>query len=684
MSNDDSEPPPPNDEAAERQRMLHEQARAFALGLAASPPDNMNGGMLQDETSPPQPRVLWRDADQDASSSQASSPPTQAPSAPSPPAFSTPPSTDPEHSTASSPSSGATTASSEGSPTAQPTSQNTSQGEASTDRGNNQPAKLKTLADVPAGRYKNTKEAREADVQNANKNNPMAQTHYINVGSSESRTNYSPVVDVEAPDFEPRQPVYGWPRNTSRFEVSEETGYSPAELGQKWFPDELFEDWLEHTNAYIDMRDEEGQLNNSPFRGERKHVELHEIIYFMVVTLYMGICRLPNKRAYWSKDQYMPLHPLIAETGLSLHRYEYLWRNIHLTAKKEDGLDRVEEAEAEEGSEEDDVDVDAFSEEQHRSNKGHDFDIRSQFRSMAHTNAQGEDDEEAPDGTSLDDDEDSISTDSDDDSGPEPNQEQDSPEPTDKPKWYHKVSPLMEHVRSTSLFFVVVLGMCLAIDEMMIRFSGHSNEMHRMKNKPIGEGYKFYVLACSMTGYVLFFTPDGRVGLNEFEDTKKEAGKIARMMSSVTKMLDEYVSRGLKFVITADNYFIYPKILKAFRDRGIGMFGTARAKRNWPPAELKEEKLSGLFNHLYYSVDAFNNICCRWLDNSYVLMSSTVHRCVANVERKRRRPRENAKNKGHLEKVFGTHGFANIFIPRIINQYNFWMGAVDRTDQMIA
>lgn len=71
----------------------------------------------------------------------------------------------------------------------------------------------------------------------------------------------------------------------------------------------------------------------------------------------------------------------------------------------------------------------------------------------------------------------------------------------------------------------------------------------------------------------------------------------------MTRFLDEYVTKGMKFIICADNHFIYPKILKAFRDGGIGIFGTARAKRAWPPAELREENLSGMFNHLYYSVD---------------------------------------------------------------------------------
>ena len=45
---------------------------------------------------------------------------------------------------------------------------------------------------------------------------------------------------------------------------------------------------------------------------------------------------------------------------------------------------------------------------------------------------------------------------------------------------------------------------------MMIRFSGRCVETHRMKNKPISEGYKLFALT-DKQGYVLNFTPDGRI-----------------------------------------------------------------------------------------------------------------------------------------------------------------------------
>ena len=64
------------------------------------------------------------------------------------------------------------------------------------------------------------------------------------------------------------------------------------------------------------------------------------------------------------------------------------------------------------------------------------------------------------------------------------------PQP-ENPTWFFKIQPLIEHTRTISLWFIVVLGMVLLIDEMMIRFGGRSSQMHCMKNKPISEGYNF-------------------------------------------------------------------------------------------------------------------------------------------------------------------------------------------------
>lgn len=55
-----------------------------------------------------------------------------------------------------------------------------------------------------------------------------------------------------------------------------------------------------------------------------------------------------------------------------------------------------------------------------------------------------------------------------------------------------EVGYLINHLRTVSLSLIYVLGTFLSLDEMMIRFFGCSIETHRMKNKPIKEGFNFF------------------------------------------------------------------------------------------------------------------------------------------------------------------------------------------------
>ena len=80
-------------------------------------------------------------------------------------------------------------------------------------------------------------------------------------------------------------------------------------------------------------------------------------------------------------------------------------------------------------------------------------------------------------------------------------------ESSKKEVWFTKLAPLIDHLRKTSEEVIFTLGNVLSIDEMMIRFMGRSHQTHCIKNKPIREGFKFFVLATT-NGYVVNFTPD--------------------------------------------------------------------------------------------------------------------------------------------------------------------------------
>ena len=100
--------------------------------------------------------------------------------------------------------------------------------------------------------------------------------------------------------------------------------------------------------------------------------------------------------------------------------------------------------------------------------------------------------------------------------------------------WFTKIKPFIDHARNFFESLLIRPGLAARIDEMMIHFAGCSVETHRMKSKPIDQGYKMFVMCDSITGYVCYFTPDGRVagdkGPNEYSNTNSEGGKLYHMI----------------------------------------------------------------------------------------------------------------------------------------------------------
>ena len=60
-------------------------------------------------------------------------------------------------------------------------------------------------------------------------------------------------------------------------------------------------------------------------------------------------------------------------------------------------------------------------------------------------------------------------------------------------------------MRDVSKEIVWVLGTWMSIDEMMVRFMGRLAETYQMRNKPISEGYNFFVISTS--DGLLFISP---------------------------------------------------------------------------------------------------------------------------------------------------------------------------------
>ena len=198
--------------------------------------------------------------------------------------------------------------------------------------------------------------------------------------------------------------------------------------------------------------------------------------------------------------------------------------------------------------------------------------------------------------------------------------------------------------------FIYILGTILSLDEMMIRFFGRSYETHRMKNKPIKEGYKFFVLT-TKSGFVVNFTPDGRraaqLGQQEYIEDKS-LGKIESMIIFMLQIIPQMKQKQLTrlknkvkiatrsntkeifdekmmgtFCLAMDNYFTLPKVIETLREMGIGIVGTVGYwSKAWPPNALKAiSKESVKFNQFYWTVDKYGTLLATWIDNGMVFVA---------------------------------------------------------------
>ena len=107
----------------------------------------------------------------------------------------------------------------------------------------------------------------------------------------------------------------------------------------------------------------------------------------------------------------------------------------------------------------------------------------------------------------------------------------------------------------------VHLGFAIIIDEMMKLFKGGLNMTHMMKKKPIKEGFKFYAMVCTWSGYCLFFFPNGL-------KVKKKRGIVDAVVFMVHHLPDK---KNTQYVVVMDNYFTLVKTMIGTRKCGVAV-----------------------------------------------------------------------------------------------------------------
>jgi hypothetical protein len=402
----------------------------------------------------------------------------------------------------------------------------------------------------------------------------------------------------------------------------------------------MIEKWAYYSEDY--------RQRKAPISYRENHCAItpQDIYYFLAITYYMGVVKQGKRKYYWNASRYSKrfgTHPVCDDT-ISYSRYKMIWRCLSLCqvqVKKNDLSSSSFRSEDTSDSDNSCVEGDGCSSDEDGYEEEGKSDSQSNYR------------------------------------------------PSPDVRWFARVISFADHVNKVNKKMCSP-GSINAIDEQMARYHGRSIHTYRMRGKPIKEGYKIWAIACSATGFCHNFLYASRQK-DKFDNT---SGKrinnhsvkgVPDTVSVVTQLAKDTLDLRSKTpnAIVMDNYFTWPKVMLALREIGVGAFGTARARKGWPPSQMKKVE-SEMFNTCHYLTDTYGARVFKWRDNGSVYFVSTVHASLETVEKGRKRPRSTLNTAAHIKEVWGEDYVKSLEIPTFIDDYNQFMGAVDRSDQMMA
>ena len=250
--------------------------------------------------------------------------------------------------------------------------------------------------------------------------------------------------------------------------------------------------------------------------------------------------------------------------------------------------------------------------------------------------------------------------------------------------WWKKLEPAHSHIQQISQELYRPATQ-VSIDEMMVRFHGHSQHTLKMPNKPIKHGYK--ILALCDHGYTYNWMYTSRT--QGFANIDR-VPNLTPTSSAVIQLCRPLPSMQYQFHLYMDNYFTnIPLFHHLYSSLHIAACGTLRI--NYIPTSLKqhfdESQTRHLpWNHLAVITTSDPHIqILRWKDNNMVKLLTSVHTGDSTIERMRRKPRNSSAYTNSARTAFtAVHPTAHRLpfqIPTAIDDYNHYMGGVDIADQ---
>ncbi|XP_029183653.1 piggyBac transposable element-derived protein 4-like isoform X3 [Acropora millepora] len=206
----------------------------------------------------------------------------------------------------------------------------------------------------------------------------------------------------------------------------------------------------------------------------------------------------------------------------------------------------------------------------------------------------------------------------------------------------------------------------LAVDERMVRSRHRSSVKQFNKDKPTRWGIKLWVLADSLNGYTIDFN----VYIGKVVGQEVSAKGLG--YDVVMQLMNPYFDQGYHLYV--DNFYTSVTLFKDLFARGVGATGTIRETRRDFPENLKDSKQWAKGKDKG-SVRWGRDPPClalQWLDNKVVSMLTTIDN--ANVRKQVTRKAKTAR---------GGWTSKDVPQPGVIANYNKYMNAVDRSDQLL-
>ena len=197
-----------------------------------------------------------------------------------------------------------------------------------------------------------------------------------------------------------------------------------------------------------------------------------------------------------------------------------------------------------------------------------------------------------------------------------------------------------------------------SIDEAMIKFKGRSSMKQYLPKKPVKRGFKVWVRADAVTGYVCEF---------EVYTGKTDGERELGLGGNVVKKLTRNIT-GNNYIIYCDNFFTSAALFRDLLKDDIYACGTYNATRKCYPHDLKGKAKSRIGSRGACEYRQHGDLLVTlWQDTKTVSVLST--NCQPNSEVPVSRRQKNGSR-------------SDVPCPEAIRLYNTFMAGVDKNDQL--